>query len=454
MTCSDIDECADGNGGCDHTCTNSEGSYTCSCDDGWILGEDGMTCLDVDECLVDNGGCAQVCTNEDEGYSCSCNAGYALIDDDMGCADVNECATENGGCAQICNNLDGTYGCDCENGYFLAADGKACNDVNECDNQAFNNCDANATCSNNEGGFTCACNEGYVGDGVTCTEEDPNDPCLEGNYIVLDDHRRNIGFPQDGVYHCDFDFNGSWYRFQGAAGTRMPTKATSPYQCGTHASGWLNGSHPEAADGVVDRQVCFSWGPDNCWQTSAVKVKNCGKHYVYQLPKPEGCVYAYCGAPAIIAKVPGFSGEEGPNFIGDGWLQCEGYLDTIAGNDIPAVWGDDCASEEYTQIRLACGASTDSYRYIDVSKNLFAPAGLGQYHVQGLISGANFEGWSNDIYADGNHPHVGTSWWGGGTGCNENSGNISINNSCDWEVSNCFAQNLNGNRFLWVYVKP
>ena len=33
----DIDECASDNGGCEHTCANTAGSFTCSCDDGFEL---------------------------------------------------------------------------------------------------------------------------------------------------------------------------------------------------------------------------------------------------------------------------------------------------------------------------------------------------------------------------------------------------------------------------------
>ena len=33
----DIDECISDNGGCDLNCTNTDGSYYCSCNDGYIL---------------------------------------------------------------------------------------------------------------------------------------------------------------------------------------------------------------------------------------------------------------------------------------------------------------------------------------------------------------------------------------------------------------------------------
>ena len=42
---SDRDECAVENGGCQHTCTDSEGSFACSCNSGFELGADGRSCL-------------------------------------------------------------------------------------------------------------------------------------------------------------------------------------------------------------------------------------------------------------------------------------------------------------------------------------------------------------------------------------------------------------------------
>ena len=42
--CSDIDECLTDNGGCTQTCDNTEGSYQCSCWNGYELTSDGHTC--------------------------------------------------------------------------------------------------------------------------------------------------------------------------------------------------------------------------------------------------------------------------------------------------------------------------------------------------------------------------------------------------------------------------
>ena len=41
---SDIDECELNNGGCDHNCTDTHDSYTCSCIPGYALKDDQHTC--------------------------------------------------------------------------------------------------------------------------------------------------------------------------------------------------------------------------------------------------------------------------------------------------------------------------------------------------------------------------------------------------------------------------
>ena len=45
---SDIDECSEGTSGCDHNCTNTDGSYYCTCMDGYILESDNHTCTGND----------------------------------------------------------------------------------------------------------------------------------------------------------------------------------------------------------------------------------------------------------------------------------------------------------------------------------------------------------------------------------------------------------------------
>ena len=53
----DINECGTGNGGCDQHCTNTKGSYNCSCDDGYVLADNELDCdskyiYTLDNCML------------------------------------------------------------------------------------------------------------------------------------------------------------------------------------------------------------------------------------------------------------------------------------------------------------------------------------------------------------------------------------------------------------------
>ena len=41
----DIDECLEDKGGCEHYCVNVLGDYYCECKDGFVLGKDKYDCL-------------------------------------------------------------------------------------------------------------------------------------------------------------------------------------------------------------------------------------------------------------------------------------------------------------------------------------------------------------------------------------------------------------------------
>lgn len=100
----DVDECATNNGGCEHNCTNTLGSYTCSCNSSYSLAYDSLQCtgmfgvltyylsptvkwypIDIDECAFINGGCEENCTNTIGSYYCSCTHGYQLENDSHAC---------------------------------------------------------------------------------------------------------------------------------------------------------------------------------------------------------------------------------------------------------------------------------------------------------------------------------------------------------------------------------
>lgn len=167
------------------------------------------------------------------------------------------------GCAPGCSAL----GPRCGDGILQAGEGELCDD-------------GNAT----------------PGDGCqNCVTEDLPPECVQA--VALASPTRHVGFASD-VVACDLGLPeaGQWSRFVGAAGRRIPLSAPPVFSCGTHAPGWLDGTVPAQADGVVPRQVCFHWEDDICRFSVEIAVRNCGPFLAYRLPAVPTCALRYCGA--------------------------------------------------------------------------------------------------------------------------------------------------------------
>ena len=119
------------------------------------------------------------------------------------------------------------------------------------------------------------------------------DPCYE--YKNLSDFKRKSSY-HTLLYDesCDKRLDG-WYRFVGAAGTKMPTTKVEPFRCGAANSGWLRGTHPTVEDGEVLKEVYFSANNEDKSFPFQISVKNCSSYYVYKLHELKRCNSRYCG---------------------------------------------------------------------------------------------------------------------------------------------------------------
>ncbi|XP_059169385.1 uncharacterized protein LOC131951116 [Physella acuta] len=199
-TCIDINECSERTHNCQQKCTNTEGSFTCSCEAGYTLQNDARTCqLSVSSSACSNSMCSQVCVLDvSNNPVCSCNSFYQISSQDpMSCVDVNECELANQPCDQICTNKNEGYECSCHPGYKLSSDKTTCL---PCESPSFGlNCAQTCLCGGRslycDKVYGCVCQSGWTGSGcdVNINECEGNNPCginqvcqdLEGGYQCL-----------------------------------------------------------------------------------------------------------------------------------------------------------------------------------------------------------------------------------------------------------------------------
>ncbi|XP_059152070.1 uncharacterized protein LOC131938174 [Physella acuta] len=183
-SCSDINECAERTSKCQQNCTNTKGSYSCSCQPGYTLDTNGFTCTmdskNQELCYQ----CQQVCQVNNEQVTCSCRLGYEVDpDDNSSCIDTNECLSVAQPCSQNCTNLEGSFQCSCNAGYKLATDGVTCTACKQpyygenC--SSICQCSGHGNCSSVTG---CVCDKNWTGKNCELDVDECKQPnaCPEG----------------------------------------------------------------------------------------------------------------------------------------------------------------------------------------------------------------------------------------------------------------------------------
>lgn len=184
--------------------------------------------------------------------------------------DFLTCVDEEAACRSciLLNAVDGTQAvCDeMDNGII----DRSCQDpnANECEGEGGDNdCDANATCTDEREGFTCECNEGFTGDGVECTDFNE---CIgegEGNNCHPDANCTNVpssfecackdGFFGDGLTCTDYDECAGEGDGNNCDGNASCTNLPGTFVCACNAG--------YAGDGVtcLDEDECIGEGSGN-----------------------------------------------------------------------------------------------------------------------------------------------------------------------------------------------
>ncbi|XP_078313226.1 fibrillin-1-like [Crassostrea virginica] len=177
----DINECVEFPNICkDGVCSNTVGSFSCRCNQGYTLDETGTTCLDINECQISFGICSNgTCVNTPGMFRCQCDEGFRPVMMDQMCMDIDECEELSSPCkGGSCLNLPGTFLCECPLGLMLSPDGQSCQDIDECGDTS--SLCSNGVCENYLGGYQCRCLEGYSPNSqhTSCLDIDE---CATGN---------------------------------------------------------------------------------------------------------------------------------------------------------------------------------------------------------------------------------------------------------------------------------
>eukprot|EP00933_Yihiella_yeosuensis_P000658 TRINITY_DN10103_c0_g1_i1.p1 TRINITY_DN10103_c0_g1~~TRINITY_DN10103_c0_g1_i1.p1 ORF type:complete len:890 (+),score=119.49 TRINITY_DN10103_c0_g1_i1:43-2712(+) len=173
------------------TCTNTYGSYICTCKPGYA--GDGKECVNIDECSTNSHTCPDdsVCTDSVGSYSCACKVGYTWKGGSVlsrKCVDLDECwinklamgttttTTFTKGVGwPFHRNVAPTIPAvtlpvlqdDLVNDEFGLMFMQE-NSTARVNSSVDRLCHINSTCSNTPGSYTCKCNAGYMGDGRSC----------------------------------------------------------------------------------------------------------------------------------------------------------------------------------------------------------------------------------------------------------------------------------------------
>ncbi|XP_065653865.1 fibrillin-2-like isoform X2 [Hydra vulgaris] len=289
--CVDINECDSSSPPCswnNGVCSNTNGSFICSCKSGWKMGQDNTSCVDINECDSSSPPCSWsngVCSNTKGSFICSCKSGWKIGQDNASCDDINECDSSSPPCSWsngVCSNTKGSFICSCKSGWKIGQDNASCDDINECDSSSPPCSWSNGVCSNTKGSFICSCKSGWkIGqDNASCDDinecDSSSPPCswsngvcsnTKGSFICSCKSGWKIGQDNascDDINECDSSSPPcSW-----SNGVCSNTKGSFICSC---KSGWKIGQDNASCDDINE---CYSSAPPCLWSNGVCSNTN------------------------------------------------------------------------------------------------------------------------------------------------------------------------------------
>ncbi|XP_053315357.1 thrombomodulin-like [Spea bombifrons] len=174
---------------CDHHCVAvaERPGFICVCYEGYTL-VDGTKCEDIDDCAANPDICEQKCSNTEGSFTCSCHPGFEMID--ARCEDINECEAPFDQCEHDCINTLGSFHCGCSDGYIVdEKNPKKCRRF--CETPV---CEAECDLNTN----ACTCPEGYVLDDESWTD---SSECVDIDECEAS-HCKELCINTYGSYEC------------------------------------------------------------------------------------------------------------------------------------------------------------------------------------------------------------------------------------------------------------
>ncbi|XP_060552052.1 uncharacterized protein LOC132713460 [Ruditapes philippinarum] len=116
------------------------------------------------------------------------------------------------------------------------------------------------------------------------------DPCLasmQSNISHINERYANL---ETNCLYTDRRIKTAWFY---AGVDPIVTFPPSLCRCGYKFPIWMNGTLPSPGDGVVNRTACIKFTKP-CYRKLDIKIRNCGKSYIYHLTPPGLDDSGYC----------------------------------------------------------------------------------------------------------------------------------------------------------------